>query len=226
MARDLEELTHWQQLILADRVEAERSLKRLAQEDHAHFMALCHRLLEQHDPEVQRLVLWRLGFQGEHDDARVTAIALAALEDPSQREAALIALRTVATPGAFPTLLSYAEAGYFLALKAAAWRARTEEQRDQVLAVARQQALSQNSQLREIAVRVIRTFSSPAKEEAPLLEAAQRYFDEFVFAALRHATVQVLPVLLEMRAQMRPGTAEHQDISKAIEAIQHHAEQA
>jgi hypothetical protein len=224
MSLSEDEINQWQQIILANEVDADRSLKRLGEENHEQFMALCHKLLKKSSPEVRRVVLRRLGFQGNHNDAFAEAIALAALEEPREREAALIALRRIATPAAFPALLRYAGSGYFLALKAAAWQAQTEEQRHQVLALARRQVLSETPHMREIAVRVIRTFSSPAAEEALLLEAAQRYFDEFVFGALRQATLQALPTLLGMQAKMRPRTAEYNDASRAIEALQKRAQ--
>lgn len=219
-----EEIEQWRRAVLHGKRIAKQALDHLEREAHPQFVAICHALLQDASPIVQQVLLSLLGQHGDRDDAVAEAGAVAALPIPELQEVALFALGTVGTPASFPILLTYVRQGAREALEAAAKQARTEEERQVVLELAREQLFSparpyRNAYLREEAVGVLRALSSIVEEEAILLRAAQRYYDMFVIEALAEGTPSILPALEDMLGRFPPGYAEYQDISYAIEGI-------
>src|SRR5258708_24600536 len=80
------------------------------------------------------------------------AAAIEVLDDPEQRDVAFGVLGRKATPQVFPLLLTTAQHGETEALWAAARQARTAEQRQQVLEIARQQVLAEDARMRSRAL--------------------------------------------------------------------------
>jgi hypothetical protein len=210
----------WREAILKDGRETRYRLRELNARDHASYIRVARQLMRDMDTTVRHEALLTWAFYGDPNDADVEAVAIDALQVPELRNASFVALRRAATPAAFPVLLSYADQGYEYALQAAAWQARTPQQRQVVLALARKQLFSEHARVRTMAVHMVCRLSRPEQEENLLLRAAQRHPDEMVIYALRRASRKVLPALREMLAEIGLGYAESKDLAKAIEAIE------
>jgi hypothetical protein len=210
----------WQEAILHNADDARQGLRLLNERDHASYICVARQLMQDADTTVRHEALLTWAFYGDPNDAEVEVVAIDALQIPELRNAALVALKQAGTPAAFPFLLSYASQGFEYALHAAAWQARTPQQRQQVLELARKQLFFKSARVRTMAVRVIRRLSSPEREEQLLLKAARRHLDEMVIYALRWASNDVLPALREMLAEIGPGYAESKDLAEAIATIE------
>jgi hypothetical protein len=210
----------WRQAILEDEGAAQQQLAALDARDHRLCMQLCHTLLTDPAPEVQRAALLLLAGRGDQSDTVAEAGALALLNQPELQDDALAALARVATPAALPTLFSHAERGSAAALAALQAQAQRSEDRERLLRVARQQLFSQHSATREVSLRILRARSSPEEEEDLLLRAARRYYDEFVIQALGETSGKVLPALQEMLPRLPSTSAEHRNLSLAIRRLQ------
>src|SRR6185437_3014047 len=119
--------------------EARYELRSLNERDHASYIRVARQLVHDSDTTVRHEALLTWAFYGDPTDAEVEAVAIDALETPELRNAAFVALKQAGTPVAFPVLLSYASQEYEYALQAAAWQARTPQQQQQVLELARKQ---------------------------------------------------------------------------------------
>lgn len=215
--------SYWQELMRGNESAAWDALVRLEREDHARFIALCHRLLSQPETALRRLALRGLAFRGDANDEIGEAAAVDALREPTLHNAAFAALATIATPASFPILLDYARAGYPLALRAATRQARTADDGGQVLAVARDLLFSDQEATRAMAVRVLCGRSSPEAEEDVLLRAMEQHPDEMVISALSRASPRVLPALQGALDRIGSGYAESTDLELAIEAVRKRA---
>lgn len=220
-------LTRWHSLLAnkGDEHSGAAALRRLYRRDHERFVLLCRQLADDDLPTIKATALRMLGYYGEPEDTQAQSAALRALSDPATRDAALLALGKVGTAEAFPVLFHYASEGATpkgsdIALRGLVKRATTEEQRHRVLELSRRLVLAEDFQVRIAAVQALRAVSNPVAEEQLLLEAASRYPDETIFGALGHATTRILPELREMRSRFRPGTAQYQEMSRAIESIE------
>jgi hypothetical protein len=209
----------WRQAILADEGTAQQQLAALDTRDHHSCMQLCHALLSDPAPEVQRAALLVLAQRGDHDDPLAEAGALALLEQPELQDDALAALERIATPAALPKLFFYAEQGAAAALTALHAQVRSDEDRARLLRVARQQLFSQHSPTREVALRILRALSSLTEEEDLLLRATRRYYDEFVIQALGETSGKVLPALQELLPRFSTTSTEHRALSLAIRRL-------
>lgn len=222
MGMSEEEIQRWRDVLLTAPSDDARAtiLNQLRVQNRKQFLELCRGLAAHPPPSTQDLGLRMLGYHGDPDDDEADAIARAHLDDPALLKAALLALGAVAIPSTFPILLASAEDGHYLALRSATKQARTLEQRRQVLQLARRQIMSNDLQMRVQAVWALRQLSTAEEEERLLLEAARRFPDELIFAALRHATPGVLPALRTLLAQFPTGSAQYNDVTDAIQAIQ------
>jgi hypothetical protein len=222
-----EDAQQWRRAILAapDDVTRDAILNQLREQDRARFLTLSRALATQPPLPLQDLGLRMLGYYGDPNDSEADRIARAQLGNPPLRKAALLALGTVAITSTFPTLLAAADNGDYLALRSVTKQARTPEQRRQVLQLARQHIMSSDPQLRIQAVWALRRLSTVVHEERLLVEAARRFPDELIFAALRHASPDVLPALDSMLDQFPSGSAQYHDIADAIQDIRVRHEQ-
>lgn len=210
----------WETRIVADQAEAVAALRQMNSDDHAGFLALCRALAQHGTPGVRRVALRLLADYGDRDDQIGQQVAEMALPDLDARVDAIRALGRLGTDTAFDVLKGYAQNGERHALLAAMLQARSDEQRREVVRLARQYVLRDDFHMRMIALRCLRTFSRPEVEEDLLIGAARRHPDELTFAALRSATARALPALYAMRSAFRPGSAQHGDVSRAIQAIE------
>jgi hypothetical protein len=216
-----DELEQWKQrLRTLDFVASFHALKHIDEHDHAAFVDLCHQLLRDPTPSIQEAVLGALGHLGDPDDGIGEAAALRALDEPTLHDVALIALARIATPAAFPLLLAHAQVAGAWALRAVAWQARTAEQHQLVLELARQLLFAESRHIRTMAVRILTGLSRPDQEEDILLEAARRHMDEIVIASLGQATPRMLPAMRQILAEIGPGYAESKDLQRAIDALE------
>ena len=214
-----EEKDYYHRLILDDHKAARRQLAELEKQDHAHFVELCHQLLFDPSTAVQNVGFLCLGQYGDSNDQVVETRALEALGNPEIRRRALFALGRVATPTALPVLFTYAQAGIPEALEALRRLVTTQDEKQRLLELARQYLLSPDYPLREEALNVLLKRSSAAAEEELLIAAVRMYYDELFIQALGKATVRAMPALEELLTTVRPDTAEHHDISRALEKL-------
>ncbi len=203
-----DQIEPWRQNILVDSDFGAQALRHLDDTDHERFVAICHTLVHDPSPVVGRVSLHLLG--GSHGDA----------DDPVTEAAAIGVLGRKATPQVFPLLLTTAQHGETEALWAAARQARTAEQRQQVLEIARQQVLAEDARMRSRALLALKWLASPAAEEDLLLVAAQRWHDPSVFAMLRAATPRVLPALYALQATLSAQDSVQQTVARTITFIE------
>jgi hypothetical protein len=215
-----QEIDQWRQKLLSTREPTLDELDRLRNQERDRYLALCRALAWDRSPSIRLIALRQLGYYGERDDSAAEAAALDAAADPELRNAALLALGTVATPQAFPTLLAFAASGRYMGVEAAAKQARTPEQRESLVQLARRFVLAEDVQLRWRAVKTLRTFSTPLAEEQLLMEAARRYVDDFTISALGQASARVLPVLRALQSKAPAQSYLHADLSRAIATVQ------
>ena len=213
------ELTAWKHLILTVKWQGRRELDALDRRNHGQFVALCHALLHDDSPLIRRVVLGKLGQHGDLNDTVAQEGARRALEDERLRDTALFALGRVGTSEAFPILYSYAVAGSYRALAAASKQVRAEEQRDQLVELARKDLFSYNGQLRAAAVDILMKHSRLGDEEERLLHSAEIFTDDFVLDALGHGSKELLPGLNALREKYPVG-AENKAIVRAIARIE------
>src|SRR5260221_1300692 len=146
-----QEIGQWRQKLLSTREPTLDELDRLRIQERDRYLTLCRALAWDSSASIRLIALRQLGYYGERNDSAAEAAALDAATDPADPEvgnAALLALGTVATPRAFPTLLSVAVSGGYLGLEAAAKQARTPGQRESIVQLARRFVLSEDVQLR------------------------------------------------------------------------------
>ncbi len=216
-----DQIEPWRQNILVDSDFGAQALRHLDDTDHERFVAICHTLVHDPSPVVGRVSLHLLGgSHGDADDPVAEAAAIEALDDPEQRDFAFGVLGRKATRQVFPLLLTAAQHGEAEALWAAARQARTAEQRQQVLEIARQQVLAEDARMRSRALLALKWLASPAAEEDLLLVAAQRWRDPSVFAMLRAATPRVLPALYALQATLSAQDSVHQTVARTITFIE------
>ena len=168
-----------------------------------------------------------LAWFGDRDDALAEASARQALDIPELRSDALSALGTIGTAAVVPLLFEYVERDEQVAvgssqraLMSLAKQVRTDEQRQQALALARKYLCSEVYYDRDAALRALSILSTAAAEEELLLTVYHRYHDELVVWALGGASRRMLPALQQLLAEVEPKYAEHQDIAHAIERMQ------
>jgi len=214
-----EEVANYRSVILSDAQKGRHQLARLAKEDHPTFLELCHRLLNDPSMHVRNQILFLLGHYGTEHDPVAEAKALEAVTVPELQEGASFALGRIASPGSFPLLFQYAQAGSPYALHVLWRRVTTEEDKQHLLQIARQHLLSPVYRLREEALYALHKYSSTATEEDLLLRAAQVYYDELVIDALSEATERVLPALEELLRTVPVNTTEYNEISSALERL-------
>jgi hypothetical protein len=107
-----------------------------------------------------------------------------------------------------------------MGVEAAAKQARTPQQRQQVLQIARRWALSPSLQMRWRVVKTLNTFSSPTEDEHLLLAMARHYADDFTLSALGRASLHALPALRALQADYPSTSAEYQDIAHAVQRLE------
>lgn len=207
-----QELADWSARIQANSIG--KALDALGAQDHECLLELCRLLLGDPSPAVRSAALGYLGREGDPNDAVAQEGALAALRDAEQRAddrmrfAALFALKRIGTAEIFSELFARAQIGVDIALEAAAIQARTPEQRQAVLRLARAHLFApwtprtpRASHLREAALYALLLHSTLACEEALLIQAAIRFTDEWVLDALAQAgsldAARQLEVLLD-----------------------------
>ncbi len=211
----------WRQNILVDKDFGAQALHDLDETDHAQFVSVCHELVHDPSPVVRRVGLHLLGgSRGDSEDPVTEAAALDALNDPEQREFALGVLGRKGTPQAFPVLLAAAQRGEAEAVWAAARQARTAQQREQVLEIARQRVLAEDSRTRARALLAIKRLAHPTAEQDLLLEVAQRFHDVSAMALLRTATPHVLPALYALLARLSPTDPFRSSVARTITFIE------
>jgi HEAT repeat protein len=234
-----EDRLRWQESILRDPHRAKVALRQMEETNHAEFVELCHSLLEAESLAVRDTVLTMLGALGDQNDSFAETAAIAALQEPELRSAALFALGRVGTPRSFNILYSYASSERFperqvhftswdtyWALESVACQARTDEQHEKVRTLARQRMLVPVFKIREAATNALLTVSSVKAEEETLVATARRYPDPWIFEALATASPNTLPALYELLADYAPPhsatlpSAEYQDIQRTIDAIE------
>lgn len=194
------ELADWSARIQADSLEAGKAPDALGAHDYERLMGLCRLLLGDLSPAVRGVALGYFGREGEPNDAVAQEGALAALRDAEQRADArlqldaLFALGRIGTAEIFPELLVRAKVGNDEALEAAIIQARTADQRQAVLRLARIHLFApwtpltpRASHLREAALHALLLHSTVAREESLLVQAAIRFTDEWVLDALAQA---------------------------------------
>lgn len=192
----------------------------MSQEDSEQFAQLAIALARSPYPLVRVAALRLLGFYGRKDDKVAQDVAENNLGDAQTREEALRALGRVGTETAFAIVLTYAQEGNLRALWAAAEQARTKQQRDDIIQLARQFLLSNEVHLRMQALRCLRALSTIQADEDLLLKAAEQHPDELIFAAMRTASPAILPGLRRLRDRFPKGSAEYLDITDTIERVE------
>lgn len=220
-----EDVERWRQAIMADAIAAQRALDQLDKTDHARFVALCRDLAEDESDVVKEIALRKLGQKGDRDDAYAEASALQALRYPALEYTALFALGRVGTSRAFPVLLTYARSGSEMALASAADQVRTDDEAEELLALARQYLLAPGSlgyQLRVESVPIVLRYSTARAEQEVLLAAARLYADDFVIKALADASSDLLEDLRALRSTYPADSVEYKSMSYTIAKLESH----
>lgn len=224
--------------LLSDSFEEKQATRRvfrqLAAEEHSQFINIWHTLLKDPEIKIQQEVLLLLARYGDRDDPIAEAAAREARNIPELEYSALLALGRIGTAETVPLLFEYAkrdlehpESGehYQIALVCLAKQARTAEQKQQALHLARESLLSRHYRSRDVALRALNILSTAAAEEDLLLKVYRMYYDELVVWALGAASPRMLPILYELLAEVEPKYAEHGEILCAIQRMETRMEQ-
>lgn len=231
-----DQLASWREQILHQQDEAYQAFKHMRGElkQRAHWLALCHALAWDRQDEVREFALRQVAASGEKDDAAAEAAALDVLRAiPEQayyrtpardlQTAAFMALGRAGTAAAFPVLYAHAQAGDDVALVHAAKQARTSEQRQQLVALARTFLQSGEFGRSYWGLFVLRRLSRPEREQELLLEVARKDRFDFIIHALGDASPTILPTVRELLAQTSPHTVQHEAALEAITKLEKRA---
>lgn len=239
-------LAYWHHRILdhysAARTDFEQMRKLRTQRQE--WFDLCHALAWNYDSEVRTFALRQLAFYGDKDDAEAEAAALDVLRQMPEKVrevtpeyphritperhlqiAAFLALGRVGTEAAYNVLYAHARAGDEFALLNAAEQARTAEQQEQMIVLARQFLRLDRFSLSYKGLQVLMRFSTAEREQNLLLEVAQKNRYDFAIYALGHTNPSMLPAIRDLLEHVSPNTAQYVAARTAIAELEQREQQ-
>lgn len=219
------EVNRWRAAIIADEWIPKYELSQMGKRDPVHFAHLCHALLREPSPVVQRVALEKMWERGDPEDAANLALTLLDTADDRLARVVWDVLGAVRPPAALPVLLRRAEHGSAEALSLADTLAQTAEDRDQVLRLARQAVRAREHPLHVTGMRVVGQHMSLTEWEDLLLEYVRQYDEDAIEALGVRGTPRVIPALQKIVDQLPPGCVESKAAMRAIEWIQSRADQ-
>ncbi len=207
------------QALVANAKAGQQALDRLDKTQHAQFVAVCHVLLKDADRQIQKIALRKLGQRGDRDDVIAENEAIAALAQEDLHDTAIFALGTIGSDKVFPILFEYARSGNAEALSAVAKQARTDEQRRQVVRLARRGLFSPILAMRYNACEILQSLSNVLAEEHLYLASSEIFTDEFTIFALRAASAYALPRLQRMLRSYPPDSVQYRQFQLVVKEL-------
>lgn len=206
---------------IMDKLNLNEKIKELARKDHATFLDLCQKLLQDEKQEVRQgtLLLLSIGIPRDADVAQL--LVECSLNEEDLLDNALYALAHVATHAFFSTLYHYASKGSTWALHGVGRLAQTGEEVQLIIQAAHKYLLSPDFRLRHAALTILTRRSKIEIEEDLILEAVRLYKDENFISALRKATPsKMLPKLRDLATTVSVNSTAFEDLSKTIAILE------